>query len=118
MGANILVLVVAATPHAAGTIPRKWWPIILLGVVVPVSLVYWAVLWSIQNEWFGSELFGVSVNVHHPDPTLGKSTGRQQSDFEKMMIEARVESEDGVLCSWEDLGKTGDGSEVFDGELL
>jgi amino acid transporter len=88
-GVNILIIVVAAIPHTAGTIPRKWWPIILFGVVVPVSFVYWAVLWSMQNGRFGSKMFGVSAKVHHPDATMGRSAGRPQSDFEKMMMAAR-----------------------------
>jgi amino acid transporter len=87
-GVNMLVIVVAATPHAAGTIPRRWWPIILLGMVVPASFIYWAVLWSMQNGRFGSKVFGVSAKVHHPDAAMGRSAGKQHSDFEKMMMAA------------------------------
>ena len=42
-----------------------------------------------QNERFGSKIFGASAKVHHPDATIGRSARRQQSDFEKMMMAAR-----------------------------
>lgn len=48
---NIVIMVFAALPYDPHTIPRRWWPISILGCVCGGSLVYWCFLRILQTKW-------------------------------------------------------------------